>query len=117
MASPSEFLSSQSGLRREAGADSIAVRLILTGELKRWAGRSEIHVELSRGSSVDTLAGKLRELCGDGFARRALTQDGTFQPHIAVFIDGVQMARLDGPRTQLTGGNIELMLLPVYEGG
>lgn len=115
MANPFEALVSQRSPRQDT--EVIAVRLIFMGELKRWAGRDKIHAELPPGSTVNTLAQKLRELCDEGFARRALTKDGTFQPHIAVFINGVQMGRLDGTRTRLTGGEIELMLLPVYEGG
>ncbi len=115
MVNPFEAHVSQRSPRQDM--EVIAVRLIFMGELKRWAGRDKIHAELPLGSTVDTLAQKLGELCGEGFARRALTRDGAFQPHIAVFVNGVQMGRLDGTRSRLTGGEVELMLLPVYEGG
>ncbi|MBI2357426.1 MAG: MoaD/ThiS family protein [Deltaproteobacteria bacterium] len=105
--------------RESNGAPSrpVAVKVVLMGELKQWAGKPEVDVELPRASTVQALVDKLAELCGEAFARRALNKQGVLQPHITVFIDGVQMGRLEGSKTLLTGGRVELMLLPVYEGG
>lgn len=96
---------------------SVGVKVVLMGELKRWAGKQDVDVELPPGSTVQTLVAKLPDLCGKDFAHKVLNKQGFLQPHIAVFINGIQMARLDGTKTVLTGGRVELMLLPVYEGG
>ncbi len=96
---------------------SVRVRVVFMGEMERWAGRRELEVELPLESTVHELAQKLFSLCGAGFARHALTKEGAFQPHVAVFVNGVQIGRLDGTKTVLTGGQVRLMLLPAYEGG
>jgi len=93
------------------------VKVVFMGELQRWAGRREIELEVRPGGTIGELAEKLFSLCGEIFAQRALTRDGAFQPHVAVFVNGVQIGRLDGSKTVLTGGKVELMLLPMYEGG
>ncbi len=93
------------------------VKVVFKGELQRWAGRGEIEVELPPESTIGMLAKKLFSLCGVIFAQRALTTDGAFQPHVAVFVNGVQIGRLNGTKTVLTGGKVELLLLPAYEGG
>ena len=95
----------------------VTVKVILMGELKRWAGRRELEVELPMGSTVQALGGKLALLCGEAFVKHVLTKAGAFQPHVAVFIDGVHMGELDSAQTVLRGGKVELMLLPSYEGG
>ena len=95
----------------------VTVKVLLMGELKRWAGRREVEVELPVGSTIRSLGEKLAVLCGEAFARHALTKAGAFQPHVAVFIDGVHMGELDSAQTILRGGKVELMLLPSYEGG
>ena len=95
----------------------VTVKVIFMGELKRWAGRKVHELELPAGSRIGELAEKLFSLCGKIFAQRALTPDGAFQSHVAVFVNGVQIGRLDGSKTVLTGGKVELMLLPMYEGG
>ncbi|MBI2181665.1 MAG: MoaD/ThiS family protein [Deltaproteobacteria bacterium] len=93
------------------------VKIVFMGELQRWAGRRELDLDLPAGSRICELAEKLFSLCGEIFAQRALTRDGAFQPHVAVFVNGVQIGRLEGSKTVLTGGKVELMLLPMYEGG
>ena len=95
----------------------LRIKVIFMGEIQRWAGRRELETELPVGSMIGALAEKLYSLCGETFAQRALTRDGAFQPHVAVFVNGVQIGRLDGSKTVLTGGKVELMLLPMYEGG
>jgi molybdopterin converting factor small subunit len=96
---------------------SLNVKIVFMGELQRWAGRRELDLDLPAGSRIGELAEKLFSLCGEIFAQRALTRDGAFQPHVAVFVNGVQIGRLEGSKTVLTGGKVELMLLPMYEGG
>src|SRR3989338_9010777 len=68
----------------------VTVKVILMGELKRWAGRREVEVELSEGSTIQALGEKLAVLCGEAFVKHVLTKAGAFQPHVAVFIDGVR---------------------------
>ena len=95
----------------------VTVKVILMGELKRWAGRREVEAELSEGSTIQALGEKLAVLCGEAFAKHALTKKGVFQPHVAVFINGTHIGELDSAQTVLRGGKVELMLLPSYEGG
>ncbi|TAK07745.1 hypothetical protein EPO44_03650 [bacterium] len=95
----------------------VTVKIIFRGELTRWAGRREVEAELPTGSTIQALGKKLALLCGDSFAKHALTKAGSFQPHVAVFADGVHIGRLNGTQTVLTDGKVELMLLPTYEGG
>jgi len=95
----------------------VTAKVLLMGELKRWAGKREVEIELPEGSTIQMLAEKLGVVCGQTFAQHALTKKGAFQPHVAVFIDGVHMGQLDRAQTILRGGSVELMLLPSYEGG
>ena len=114
MVTPSEQLAACTA---DCESSPLNVKVVFKGELRRWAGRGEIELELLAGSTIGELAQKLFSLCGATFAQRALTLDGAFQPHVAVFVDGVQIGRLDGSKTILAGGTVELMLLPMYEGG
>ncbi len=100
-----------------ATESTVAVKVVLMGELKRLAGRREVEIELPQGSTLQTLAEKLPVLCGPAFSQRAMTKEGALQPHVAVFINGVQMGELEGTQSVLAGGQVELMLLPMYEGG
>lgn len=96
---------------------TLNVNVVFLGEIQRWTGRRELQVELPAGSTIATLGERLFLLCGASFARHALTTERAFQPHIAVFLNGLQIGRLNGMKTVLTGERVELMLLPSYEGG
>lgn len=116
MAVPPEPADTVAGSR--IAADVVTVKVVLMGELRRWAGgKREVEVQMPVGSTLQALAGRVAALCGPGFAQRALTKEGAWQPHVAVFINGVQMGELEGTKTVLSGGQVELMLLPTYEGG
>lgn len=100
-----------------AKPSKLNVKVIFMGEIQGWAGRRELEIELPPESTIHALAQRLFSLCGSGFAQHALTKEGAFQPHVAVFVNGVQIGRLSGTKTVLTGGQVKLMLLPMYEGG
>lgn len=95
----------------------VTVTVVLMGELKRWAGRQEVELHLPQGSTIQTVAKRLRALCGDTFEKRVLTRDGAFQPHVAVFVNSVHIGELQGNQTVLGQGKLELMILPSSEGG
>jgi len=95
----------------------IGVRVVLIGELKRLAGRHEADLRLPPGSTIQTLGRALGSICAPAFEQRILTSDGDIQSHVAVFLNGGQLARTGDTPTVLTDGQVELMLVPMYEGG
>lgn len=95
----------------------IAVRVVLIGELQRLAGRREADLRLPSGSTIHALGRALGAICAPGFAQRILTIDGDIQSHVAVFLNGGQLARTGDTPTELSDGQVELMLVPMYEGG
>jgi molybdopterin converting factor small subunit len=101
----------------EPDSASFIVKVLLMGELKRLAGRREVLLELPVGSTVHALASELGRVCDPAFGRLALSKEGDLQSHVAVFLNGAQLESMDGLPAPLTGGDIELMLVPMYEGG
>lgn len=95
----------------------VAVKVVLLGELRRLAGRREADLLLPARSTVHTLARELGAVCEPAFAERVLTQDGDLQSHVAVFLNGAQLPETRDGATYLADGQVELMLVPMYEGG
>jgi molybdopterin converting factor small subunit len=95
----------------------VTVKVIMMGELLRLTGQREWEVELAQESTVQTLLEKLSDLCGEAFAQRALTREGTPHPHLALFVNGVDIQTLAGTQTVLPGGQVELLLLSMFAGG
>lgn len=101
----------------EPASASLTVTVLLLGELRRLAGRREVLFELPVGSTVHTLAAELGRVCDPAFGRLALSREGDLQSHIAAFLNGTQLASTDGMAAPLSDGHVELMLVPMYEGG
>lgn len=97
--------------------EGVAVKVVLLGELKRLAGRDEVELDLPPGSTIHSLARELGAVCAPAFGRRALTKEGDLQSHIAVFLNGLPLPQSADAPTYLADGEIELMLVPIYEGG
>ena len=100
-----------------AAAGPCDVTVVLMGELKRLAGLGEVVFRLPVGATVHDVAHRLRTVCPPAFTMRVLTPDGDLQPHVAAFLDGVQLPTARGAPTAPVGGRLELMLVPMYEGG
>lgn len=100
----------------DAQAEGVVVKVVLLGALRRLAGRREAELRLPPNSTIHTLARALRPLCDPSF-ERVLTSEGDLQVHVAVFLNGVQMPQANGVPTYLPAGQVELMFVPMYEGG
>jgi hypothetical protein len=109
-------LAGRQGIGEDAAA-TFAVRVVLLGELGRLAGRREILIQLPVGSTVHALAAELGRVCDPAFGRLALSKEGDLQSHVAAFLNGMQLGSADGLPAPLSGGDVELMLVPMYEGG
>ena len=95
----------------------VAVKAVMMGELRQITGKREWEVELPQGSTVQTLLEKLSTLCGEAFARRVLSRDGMPPQHMAMFVNGEHIQTLAGTETVLPGGQVELLILHVFDGG
>ncbi len=101
----------------DIGGVGVSVKVVLLGEIKRLAGRHEVDLRLEHGATMKTLARALRDACAPAFAHRILTTDCDFHSHVAVFLNGAHLQRNGDAETPLEDGQIELMLMPMYEGG
>lgn len=95
----------------------VSVKVVLFGELKRLARMREVNLEVPTGSTIHTVARELGRICGPAFTARHLTSEGALQSHVAVFLNGVQLHSLGDAPARITDGQMELMLVPAYEGG
>lgn len=98
-------------------ATPVRVRVVLIGELRRLAGRRDAELVLPARSTVGTLGRELKKVCAPAFAERALTTEGDLQSHVAVFLNGQQLEQARDGSAWLGDGEVELMLLPMFEGG
>ncbi len=95
----------------------ISVKVSFMGEIRSLARRRALEVALPQGTTLDELLGHLCETLGEAFAKRLFDGDGRLYPHVVVFVDGKDFRELEGLRTRLMRGEVDILILPIWDGG
>lgn len=95
----------------------VTTRITFMGDIRKLAGRREMEVTLAEGSSLSDLLGYLCESLGEAFAKRLFDRDGSLYRHVIVSVNGTDFRQLGGLQTSLAGGEIDILILPVWDGG
>ncbi len=93
------------------------VKVSLLGEIKSFAGRREVMVSLAQGSRVEGLLHYLCESLGEAFARRLLDRDGSLYQHVNILINVSNINEFEGLQTRLVDGEVDVLVLPIWDGG
>ena len=105
--------------RAEAMAEpqTIAVRVKFMGDLPALVGRRNLVVTLPEGSTVGDLLGSLTTTYGDPFRHRVFSGPATLHHYMVVFVDGRNMKEVGGFSAKLENSDVEVAMLPMFEGG
>src|SRR3990172_1635314 len=95
----------------------ITVKVSFMGEIRSLAGRRAMELVLAEGTTVQGLLAHLCETLGEAFAKRLFDGDGRLYEHVVVFVDGKDAREFQGLQTQLVGGEVDILILPVWDGG
>lgn len=95
----------------------VTAKVTLLGEIRGLAGRRNMEVALLQGSTVEDLLRDLSRRLGNGFARGLFRADGTLHHYVKVFVNGDEVQSLGGLHMTLGGGQIDILILPMYTGG
>jgi len=87
------------------------------GDLRAIVGKRETTTNLSQGSTVKDLLASLSNSYGEGFSSRVLNPMGNLEHYVLVFLNGKNIRELEGLETSLGEGEVEFMMLPMFEGG
>jgi MoaD family protein len=97
--------------------NEITVRVRFMGDLRPVVGRREAWVSLPEGSTVGDLMRSMSESYGEPFVSRVFTGTETLQHYILVFLNGRNIRDLGGLEARLGEGDVEIIMLPMFEGG
>ncbi len=100
-----------------AEAATLAVRVRFMGDLIAVVGQRIRQVDLSEGSTVGDLLASLSESYGEAFTSRVFAGPADLEHTILVFVDGENIDEQDGLATRLGGGEVEVIMLPMFGGG
>ncbi len=96
---------------------TIAVRVKFMGDLPALTGQRNIVVQLPEGSTAGDLLYSLSKTYGDPFRCRVFSGPATLHHYMVVFLDGKNMKELGGFAAKLGNSDVEVVMLPMFEGG
>lgn len=100
-------------------AGDIGVRIRFMGDLRAVIESSDLRLALPRGTSVGTLLQSLALKYGDPFAKWLFTGSGELHHSIVIFVNGENIQDIGGLSANLgeQGDQVEIIMLPMFEGG
>ncbi len=99
----------------ESQMNTIKVKLM--GDIAGAFGKRELDVEFPHGASVGLL---LKELCfqyGESFSKEIFNAAGGLMPTLLIFVNGDDIKELQGLDTPVCDNKVEVIVLPIFEGG
>ena len=97
--------------------NTVTVKVKFMGDLRAIVGRRETTTNLPQGSTVKDLLTSLSNNYGEVFRSRVLNPMGNLEHYVLVFLNGKNIKELESVETILGEGEVEFMMLPMFEGG
>jgi len=96
---------------------TVAVRVRFMGDLRAVIGKRDQTMTLPQGSTVGDLFASLCRSYGEPFVSRVFSKAGALQHYVVVFVNGKNIKEAGGLGTRLEESEIEIVMLPMFEGG
>jgi hypothetical protein len=97
--------------------EQVVINIKFMGDLRALLQRRTLTVTLPKGSTVGDLFASLAGSYGEPFSSRVFTHSGALQHYVLVFLNGENVKDLGGLTAGLGDGEVEIMMLPMFEGG
>ena len=93
------------------------VRVKFMGDLPAVLGRRNLVVNLPEGSTVGDLLAFLSKSYGEPFVCRVFSSPGTLHHYMVLFLNGRNIKEVGGFAARLGDSEVEVVMLPMFEGG
>jgi molybdopterin converting factor small subunit len=96
---------------------TVAVRVRFMGDLRAVIGKRDETMTLPQGSTVGDLFASLCRSYGEPFVSRVFSKAGALQHYVVVFVNGENIKEAGGLGRRLVESEVEIIMLPMFEGG
>ncbi|MBI2816375.1 MAG: MoaD/ThiS family protein [Acidobacteria bacterium] len=87
------------------------------GDLPALIGQRFLVLHMPEGSTVGDLLAQLSSDYGDAFTHRVFSRPGALHHYILIFVGGRNAKELGGLAALLGNNEVEVVMLPMFEGG
>jgi len=96
---------------------AIGVKVRFMGDLRALIREESLEMALPPGSTLGDLMASLSRRYGDPFTCRVFSQPGKLHHYMLVFANGQNIQEAGGLAMRLDRGEVEVIMLPMFEGG
>jgi molybdopterin converting factor small subunit len=93
------------------------VHVKFMGDLPALIGQRLVVVKLPEGSTVGDLLWALSKTYGDPFRSRVFSGPTTLHHYMLIFVNGKNIKEIGGFAAKLDDSEVEVIMLPMFEGG
>lgn len=94
-----------------------AVKVKFMGDLPALIGQRSVVFNIADGGTVGDLLARLSSAYGDAFTHRLFSAPGALHHYIVIFVGGRDIKELGGLAAPLGDSEVEVVMLPMFEGG
>jgi len=98
-------------------AATFEVKVSFLGDMRSIVGRRDVRLVLSKGAILADLLTSLITEYGEALRNRIFNAQGELLRHTIVFINGRDARERGGLQAVLDGEDIDILILPIFEGG
>src|ERR1035437_6738564 len=96
---------------------TVAVKVRFMGDLRAVIPEKDLVVTLPQGSTIEDLLAFLSKTYGKPFSDRVFQSEGKLHHYIVVFLNGENIRDVGGFAAKLGDNEVEVYMLPTFEGG
>ncbi len=98
-------------------ASPINVKVRFMGDLRAVVGQPDLTMSLPAESSVGDVLTFLSHKFGGAFTHWLFNSSGRLQHYVLIFVNSQNIKDIGGLAARLEEGEMEIILLPMFEGG
>lgn len=95
--------------------DNVKVKLM--GDIAGVFGQRDLELAFPHGSTVGQLLKGLCDRYGESFSKEVFNAAGGLMPTLVIFVNGDDIKNLKGLDTPISNSKVEVVILPIFEGG
>ncbi len=100
-----------------AQVSEISVKVKFMGDLRAVVKKRDLEMTMPQGSTVGDLLTFLADSFGDPFTSWVFSRPGKLHHYILIFLNGQNVKDVGGLGARLGDSEVEIIMLPMFEGG
>jgi hypothetical protein len=99
------------------GKSELEIHIKFMGDLPAVIGARSLRLRMPAGSTVRSLFASLSKTYGEAFTARVFASPTKLHHYMLIFVDGEHLTARNALDASLGGGEVDVVMLPMFGGG